>query len=94
MHIERTQGFDALGLPDPAKNLPKADQTSAAARRAGEPAGASAGAGFEPYILRAADAPAVRSEAVQEARRLLASGELDTPEAVQRAAEAILRLGI
>ncbi|MBL7134487.1 MAG: hypothetical protein ISS78_10350 [Phycisphaerae bacterium] len=38
--------------------------------------------------------PEVNAEAVAEARRLMAAGELDTPEAVLRAAEAIVDGGI
>jgi len=92
MHIEPTQGFDALGSPDGAGNAPepvppagrgKPNETSPEER--GIPAS---------YIDQAAAAPEIRSEAVAEARRLLASGELDTPEAAEAAAETILTLGI
>jgi len=33
-------------------------------------------------------------QAVEEARRLIASGELDTPQAARRAAQAIIDLGL
>ena len=35
----------------------------------------------------------INSQAVAEARKLLKSGELDTPDAIRRAAEAIIRFG-
>ena len=46
------------------------------------------------YVAKARQVPAVRADAVAEARRLIASGELDMPQAVQRAAEAIADRGI
>ena len=46
------------------------------------------------YAAKAARTPDVRSDAVAEARRLLEAGELDTPEALTRAAEAIVDQGV
>ena len=94
MHVERTEGFDALGLPDAAGNLPKADKTAPAADQTDGSRRSAAEADFQPYIDRAAEADEIRSEAVEQARRLLASGELDTPETARRAAENILGFGI
>lgn len=55
-------------------------------------------AGPEPdtrgYVEKARAAGAINTAAVAEARRLLESGELDTPEAARRAAEAILEQGL
>jgi len=92
MQIEPTQGFDALGSPDGARNTP--EPVSPAGR--GKPTETPSGGLGVPasYIEQAAAAETVRSEAVAEARRLLDSGELDTPEAAEAAAEAILTLGI
>ncbi len=47
-----------------------------------------------PLIAQAAAVEEVNSQAVVEARRLLASGELDTLEAAARAAKAIVDLGL
>jgi len=46
------------------------------------------------YAPRAAGTAEVNPQAVAEARKLLESGQLDTPEAVRRAAEAILTRGV
>ena len=45
------------------------------------------------YIEKASGVEELDKAAVEEARELLKSGAMDTPEALQRAAEAILRLG-
>lgn len=94
MQIERTQGLDPLGLPGGTQNLPKAEQGGAATGKTGDSAGGPAGPAFQPYVARAREAEEVRLAEVEEAKRLIAAGELDTPEAAQRAAEALLRLGI
>ena len=41
------------------------------------------------YAEKVRNTPEINAEAVGEARRLIAAGQLDTPEAVLRAAEAI-----
>ena len=48
----------------------------------------------ERLIAAAASAEEVNVQAVEEARALLDSGQLDTPEAARRAAEAILKTGL
>ena len=48
----------------------------------------------EELLNQARSAPEVNDQAVAEARQLLASGQLDTPEAALRAARAIMGLGI
>ena len=69
-------------------------------RPAGAPAAdvsASQADGYVPqtqYVQAAKDVPDVNKQAVAEARELLKSGKLDTPEAAQRAAENMLNLGI
>jgi len=45
-------------------------------------------------IAEAAAAEAVDARAVEEARTLLLAGELDTPEAAERAAQAMLAKGL
>lgn len=46
------------------------------------------------YAKKVRNTPEINIEAVAEAKRLMAAGELDTPEAVLRAAEAIADGGI
>ena len=94
MEIKPTQGLDALGLPGEAKNPPKAAPSSDAGDKTADSANSAAESALQPYIERAAGVVEVRRDAVEDAKRLLAAGELDTPEAAERAAENILRLGI
>lgn len=46
-----------------------------------------------PYVRAAMAAEEVDEQAVADARNLLRSGQLDSPEAARRAAESLLRLG-
>ncbi len=94
MEIKPTQGLDALELPGEAKNPPKAAPSSAAADKTADSPNSAAESALQPYIERAAGVVEVRRDAVEDAKHLLAAGELDTPEAAERAAENILRLGI
>ncbi len=94
MHIEPTQGLDALGSPDGARHRPQPNEVPSAGREAAaEPARDEAAVPAD-YVSQAAGAAEVRPDAVAEARRLIESGELDTAEAAAAAAEAILTLGI
>jgi len=94
MHIEPTQGFDGPGTPDGPHRSRQAEPVPPAGQ--GNPAESPSHGQAVPasYVEQAAEAAAVRTEAVAEARRLLASGQLDTPEAAEAAAETILTLGI
>ncbi len=94
MEIEPAQGFDALRDSGEAKNPPKANPSPSAADKTVDSANSAAESALQPCIERAAEAVEVRPDAVEDAKRLLAAGKLDTPEAAQRAAENILRLGI
>ncbi len=48
----------------------------------------------KPYIRAAMAADEINLQAVAEAKELLESGRLDSPQAARRAAEAIIRQGI
>lgn len=48
----------------------------------------------EKLISEASAAPEIDAQAVAEARALLESGQLDTPQAADRAAQRILDLGL
>lgn len=94
MHIEPTHGFDTPGLPEKARNVPQPESSAPAGPtppRRTPPAGSST---LAPYIREAAAAQPVRTAAVADAKRLLASGGLDTEEAARGAAEAILTFGL
>lgn len=62
-------------------------QASAANTRIGE-------AAAKPYIHKVAVGDDVNRQAVAEAKQLIESGQLDTPEAAKRAAERIISMGI
>ena len=46
------------------------------------------------YVAKALAAPDVRPEAVEAARKALQAGELDTPQAARRTAQAMLDQGV
>ena len=54
----------------------------------------TADAVHDSYIRKAAGSPDVDMKAIAEARRLLDAGELDTPQAIARAAENMIAKGI
>ena len=78
---------DAL---DAAKTLP---QTSASQ---GNPDGdlSVAANSLASYVEKVRLTPEINAQAVAEARRLMEAGELDTPEAIRRAAQAMVDGGI
>jgi hypothetical protein len=45
------------------------------------------------HVDQAAAAPEIDEQAVAAARELIRTGQLDTPDAIRRAADAILRFG-
>ncbi len=47
-----------------------------------------------PYVEKIRLTPEINVQAVAEARRLMEAGELDTPEAIQRAAQAMVDGGV
>lgn len=94
MQIERTEGVNASGLPGAARNLPQAGEYVAGPDKTGQLAGPGADVALDTYLQQAARIGDVRQDRVEQAKELLAAGELDTPEAAWRAAENILRLGI
>ena len=77
--------------PDGALPQPARPRESRTPSPAGTPRSADAAL---PYIQQAVACEEVDTQAVVEAKKLLESGQLDTPEAAARAAESILSLGI
>jgi hypothetical protein len=97
MHIERTNGrTNGLGGPgaaDGGQPLPRAGSKAAGVQKPADDAGVQAPEGTD-FVQMAKKAADVNVDAVAEAKRLLESGELSSPEAIRRAAESMLRLGI
>lgn len=96
MQIEPTQGSDPLGLPDGSRQPQPPGPAAHGAGPKPDETDRPDAADLQAYLAQAStgDEEAIRAEAVAEAKRLLASGALDTPEAAERAAEAILTIGI
>ena len=92
MRIDGTFGYEAHGLGGKSgalgQHAPKA--TESVERNAGVEVVAPAGK----YIAKALAAEEVNTAAIAEAKRLLAEGLLDTPEAIERAAEAMVTRGL
>ena len=77
-----SSGLDPSKKPDIEKNPPAgADDSSLRTE-------------YEPFIRKAVELEDTDSQAVAEAKEALESGQLDTPEAAQSAAENILESGI
>lgn len=96
MRIDGTMGPEYL-------NLPSGEGKSSKSKIFGNPDSSSKGAKIDSghehvsahksLIQAALAAEEVNSKAVAEARQLLESGQLDTPEAAERAARNMLDLG-
>jgi len=89
----RIDGTQGAGLNDPTGGMGKYVK----APPAGDARGGEAiefDSVQRAYAEKAAARAAVDAAAVAEARQLLESGELDTPEAAQRAADAMLSRGL
>lgn len=93
MRINPTNGFEPRPLTDaaagplrdgvvPASQQPEADQGLVVERQ------------HAAYIQKAAGSDEVNQQAVEEARKMLESGQLDTPQAATRLADAILKFGL
>jgi len=92
VRIDGVYNFESPGVSEEKKASAK---TPRHAREAKGAAGdAEVLSSMLPLIRKAADVEEVDAQAVQAARQLLQSDQLDTPEAARRAAEAILGGGI
>lgn len=74
------------------------EASSKQSERSGRPAGNLADASLqishESLIEQMKQVPSEDTNVVEEARRLLLSGQLDTPENIRSAAEAIAKFGV
>lgn len=95
MQIERTNGPELPGIQDGVRGAakPGARPRDGADAAAG-PDDAALRAEAETLAVKARKAPEINQDAVAETRRLLAAGQLATPDAIRRAAQTILRDGI
>jgi hypothetical protein len=93
MHIERTNGYSGPGAADSGKPLPRPGSKVDGLKNLTEDSAADATSGLN-FAQLVQKAPDVNTDAVAEARRLLESGQLSTPDAIRRAAEGMVRRGI
>ena len=93
MRIDKTFAYETYGPSD--KGIVPAGKSSKAksAQKGGADEVVISNAHGK-YVSAALAAKDVNAAAVAEAKRLLEAGQLDAPEAVDRAAEAILDRGI
>ena len=94
MRIDGPENVGAHGLPD--ENLPKPPPAKSPDTQAAQPDREvpTGDAAYRQYIVKATATEEIDLQAVTQARELLESGQLDTPEAADRAAENILSTGI
>jgi hypothetical protein len=93
MKINGPYGFEPPGLTnrsDKSGKSGKSDQGSKTGKASG---GSLVHAAHNSFVSLALQTEEVNTQAVNEARNLLENGQLDTPEAARRTAEAILDLG-
>ena len=92
MRIDPTHGPEPHSLPE---GKPGAANPTRPAGAEQKPTGGSAEllAAHKPYVSKAMEADEIDLQAVQDAKRLLESGQLFTPEAVLRAARNLLEDG-
>jgi hypothetical protein len=93
MQIERTDGLNPRGVPDNSTG-PLRSAGNPGAKEAAPDSQPTAETATEALVRQAATADEINLTAVEEARRLLESGQLDNPEAIRRAAAALLDQGI
>lgn len=92
MRIDGTHGIDPRALGDAKALSGKGFAAPAAAGDVAKTASSAPSRG--PLVQEALSASEVNLQAVEEARRMIASGELDSPEAIQRAAQAMTDRGL
>lgn len=90
MKINGPYGFEPPGLNNRSDKPGKSEQGGKAGRASG---GSLVQAAHNSFVSLALQAEEVNTQAVNEARNLLENGQLDTPAAARRTAEAILDLG-
>ena len=92
MRIDGTFGYEAHGLA--GNNRASGQRAPKPAARIEGDAAVEVAASARKYIDKALAAEEVDPAAIAEAKRLLAEGLLDTPEAIERAADAMVMRGL
>jgi hypothetical protein len=93
VRIDKTNGYEPQGLPTSGRPTAKPGKPAAAGVNE-DVDGAQIDLTSAALARQAASSADVNAAAVQEAKQLLQSGQLDTPEAIRRAAQAILTTGL
>jgi hypothetical protein len=94
MHIERTDGLSGSNRPGEADGFPK---PASRANRVGKPVESVptiSGNELQELAKQAVAAAEINWDKVAEARKLIESGTLATPEAVQNAARRLVDFGV
>jgi len=94
MRIDGTAGAGPQGLPEDKAWASKSRPTAGPAGPELTPDDPQVRYLHGKYSQQACLVNEIDDEAITEARRLLRTGQLDTPQAIRRAAEAILALGL
>jgi hypothetical protein len=94
MNIDRTHGYDGSIMPHEPNKPARLCQGLGDVGQASGGTDAVADSEFKALTLQAAGTPEINAQAVAEAKKLLQSGQLSSPDAIRRAAEAMLSRGI
>jgi len=90
MQIDKTQNVQAQGLQD---SITQKDASAKSSPRT--ESNVTIDTNYQPYTDQLLDAgTADDAQKIEEARNLLASGALDTPQAARKAAQNMLKFGI
>lgn len=93
MRINGPYGFEPPGLTNRSDKPGKSGKTDDGGKTGRASGGSLVQAAHNSFVSLALQTEEVNTQAVNEARNLLENGQLDTPEAARRTAEAILDLG-
>ena len=94
MRIDGTHNVDPRGLPEGSTPVSQTPRSKGSQGAGSAPDDQVILESPGPYVRQALAGEDVNLQAIEEAKKLLASGQLDTPQAILRAAEAIIERGI
>jgi len=92
VRIDGTYRPDLTKLTEMPGEPATAGKSQAGPPQAAAPSAAKIDAQLQPYLDKVRENPDVDMEAVRSARKLLDEGQLDTPDAILRAAQAMVDL--
>ena len=93
MRVEGTHDIGPRDFPNGPNAASKPNRATGGSSESGSPASGGVESQLEALIKKVKAGDEINSQAVAEAQKLLESGELDSPEAIERAAEALIRFG-